>query len=150
MLAGLPAFAADPDPAVSARIAAARAMLAQIEREPDEPEPSFTRALAGELPDGLERWPDAPVASPEEPGESVPTSREVADYKPGDIVIWSLANADKHIGIIVPGPGDRRAEPWVVHNRDAGPVWENCLFDSKITGHYRFFGEKVEGVKPQS
>lgn len=79
-------------------------------------------------------------------GQALP-SRSATDYIPGDVVAWRLPGGRSHIGIVVPGPGDRRGEPWVIHNKDAGPVWENCLFDSKITGHYRFFGEVA---KPQS
>ncbi|MFC7337360.1 DUF1287 domain-containing protein [Haloferula chungangensis] len=91
----------------------------------------------------------AEISVADDSGQELP-SRVAADYLPGDVVAWRLPGGRSHIGIIVPGPGDRRAEPWVVHNRDAGPVWENCLFDSKITGHYRFFGKKAEKAKPQS
>lgn len=66
------------------------------------------------------------------------TSREAADYKPGDLVVWSLANAEMHIGIVVPGPGNREKEPWVVHNMGAGMKWENVLFDNSIQRHFRF------------
>lgn len=66
------------------------------------------------------------------------TSREPADYQPGDIVVWSLANAEKHIGIVVPGPGKRANEPWVVHHKDTVVKWEDVLFDYKIDGHFRF------------
>jgi uncharacterized protein YijF (DUF1287 family) len=71
-------------------------------------------------------------------------SREAGDYRPGDVVTWRLAGGRSHIGIVVPGPGENRSEPWVVHNIGEGPVWENCLFNFKIIGHYRYTGE--EGV----
>jgi uncharacterized protein YijF (DUF1287 family) len=71
-------------------------------------------------------------------GESLTSSRDAADYLPGDIVIWSLSNADKHIGIVVPGPGKHMSEPWVVHNIGAGVKWENTLFDYKIEAHFRY------------
>jgi uncharacterized protein YijF (DUF1287 family) len=71
-------------------------------------------------------------------GEELPTTREVSDYKTGDIVAWRLAGDATHIGIVVPGPGTRRNEPWVVHNIGAGPVWENSLLNFQIIGHYRF------------
>lgn len=64
-------------------------------------------------------------------------SGEVAEYRPGDIVIWSLAKADKHIGIVVPGPGKHMSEPWVVHNMGAGVKWENALLEHKIDAHFR-------------
>lgn len=71
-------------------------------------------------------------------GQTLTTSREPADYRPGDIVIWSLANAELHIGIIVPGLGKRADEPWVVHNMGAGIKWDNVLFDYKIEAHFRY------------
>jgi hypothetical protein len=74
----------------------------------------------------------------ERKAEVLTTSREPADYKPGDIVVWSLANAEKHIGIVVPGPGERANEPWVVHHKDTVVKWEDVLFDYKIDGHFRF------------
>jgi len=73
-------------------------------------------------------------------GEVLKPSRNPRDYAPGDIVVWSLASAEKHIGIIVPGPGANSHEPWVVHHLDEKPKWENVLFDFSIEGHYRFAG----------
>ncbi|RYD31446.1 MAG: DUF1287 domain-containing protein [Verrucomicrobiaceae bacterium] len=77
----------------------------------------------------------------ERKGETLDPSRNAADYKPGDIVVWSLANAETHIGIVVPGPGDRAGEPWVVHNMGAGVKWENVLFDYTRQRHFRFPAE---------
>ncbi len=74
----------------------------------------------------------------EHKGQTVTPSRNAADYRPGDIVVWSLANAESHIGIIVPGPGDHAGEAWVVHNMGAGVKWENILFDYSIQRHFRF------------
>jgi uncharacterized protein YijF (DUF1287 family) len=71
-------------------------------------------------------------------GEELSNSREPAEYKTGDIVAWRLAGDATHIGVVVPGPGTRRNEPWVVHNIGAGPVWENSLLNFQIIGHYRF------------
>ena len=79
----------------------------------------------------------------ERKGETLKPSRNPADYEPGDIVVWSLASAEKHIGIIVPGPGKNSNEPWVVHHLDDKPKWENVLFDFSIEGHYRFDGSKA-------
>ena len=70
-------------------------------------------------------------------------SREARDYKPGDVVTWRLAGGRSHIGIVVPGPGENRGEAWVVHNIGEGPVWEDCLFNFKIIGHYRYTGEEA-------
>ncbi len=71
-------------------------------------------------------------------GEKLPVSRTSGDYQPGDIVVWAIANAETHIGIVVPGPGDRSSEPWIVHNIGAGVVWDDVLFDYQILGHYRY------------
>lgn len=70
--------------------------------------------------------------------ETLPPSRDAADYKPGDIVVWSLATAETHIGIVVPGPGSRASEPWIVDNMGAGLKWENILFDYNIQRHFRY------------
>ena len=82
----------------------------------------------------------------ERKAQAVNSSREAADYKPGDIVIWSLANADKHIGIVVPGPGNRGGEPWVVHHMGPNVKWENVLFDFKIEAHFRYPGPQAEAT----
>lgn len=71
-------------------------------------------------------------------GITLDTSRSPEEYRPGDIVVWAIANAETHIGIVVPGPGDRAGQPWVVHNIGAGVVWDNSLFDYQILGHYRY------------
>jgi len=74
----------------------------------------------------------------ERQGQTLTASRDPADYRPGDIVIWSLANAELHIGIVVPGLGNRTEQAWVVHNMGAGMQWENVLFDYKIEAHFRY------------
>jgi len=58
----------------------------------------------------------------------------------GDIVVWLLPSGDSHIGIVVPGPDERRAEKWIVHNNGEGPKWEDVLLEFKTIGHYRFDG----------
>jgi uncharacterized protein YijF (DUF1287 family) len=74
----------------------------------------------------------------ERKGETLTVSRNPSDYRPGDIVVWSLANGEKHIGIVVPGPGNRAAEPWVVHHKDTEVKWEDALFDYKIESRFRY------------
>ncbi len=59
------------------------------------------------------------------------------------MVTWKLPygaaeQAGSHIGIVVPGPGARGNEKWVVHNIGSGPEWEDKLFDYEIVGHFRF------------
>lgn len=74
----------------------------------------------------------------EHKGQTLTPTRNAADYLPGDIVVWSLANAEAHVGIVVPGPGNQSGEAWVVHNMGAGVKWENVLFDYSIERHFRF------------
>ncbi len=80
-------------------------------------------------------------------GAELPATREVKDYQPGDVVVWMLAQGDLHTGIVVPGPGERRGEAWVVHDLGSGPKWENVLTDYQIHGHYRFTGPRTEVVE---
>lgn len=75
----------------------------------------------------------------ERKAEVLEATRNPADYQPGDIVIWSLADAETHIGIVVPGPGRSASEPWVVHHvADNSMKWENVLFDFRIQAHFRY------------
>ena len=74
----------------------------------------------------------------ERKGEILEASRNPRDYAPGDVVIWSLANAESHIGIVVPGPGKYSDEAWVVHNMGDGMKWENSLLDYKVEAHFRY------------
>jgi uncharacterized protein YijF (DUF1287 family) len=73
-------------------------------------------------------------------GEALPVTQNPADYKPGDLVAWDLGGGITHIGIVVDrkSPGGRRH--MVVHNIGAGPRVEDMLFDYKIIGHFRFYG----------
>ncbi|WP_234042019.1 DUF1287 domain-containing protein [Persicirhabdus sediminis] len=66
-------------------------------------------------------------------------SRDAEDYEFGDLVSWRLPYGDTHMGIVVPGPGERGDEKWIVHNMGDGAEWQDVLFEYQITGHYRFF-----------
>lgn len=70
-------------------------------------------------------------------GEALATSRNPADYAPGDIVVWMLPSGRDHIGMVV----DRKSEQGaylVEHNIGEDPKIEDILFAWKITGHYRY------------
>ena len=76
-------------------------------------------------------------------GKVLNKSHSLDDYEIGDVVTWSLPygaaeKAGSHIVIVVPGPGARSGEKWVVHNIGSGPEWEDKLFDYEIEGHFRF------------
>ena len=60
------------------------------------------------------------------------------DYIPGDVVCWNLGGAITHIGIVVNKKSKDRKRFLIVHNIGAGQVLEDCLFNFKIIGHYRF------------
>jgi len=77
-------------------------------------------------------------------GEELPLSENPTsqDFSYGDIVAWRLPHGATHIGIVVPGPGDRKDEKWIVHNIGSGPQWEDKLFEYKLIGHYRYTGKK--------
>ncbi len=60
------------------------------------------------------------------------------DYKPGDIVCWNLGGAITHIGIVVNKKSKDGKRNLIVHNIGGGQVLEDCLFNFKIIGHYRY------------
>jgi len=71
-------------------------------------------------------------------GEVKSISTKAADYKPGDIVTWMLPGNLPHVGIVVNLKSLKANGYQVVHNTGSGQVLEDCLFDYKITGHYRY------------
>jgi uncharacterized protein YijF (DUF1287 family) len=71
-------------------------------------------------------------------GEVKPKTTRPGDYKPGDIVTWMLPSNLPHIGIVVNKKSLKGNGYQVVHNIGYGQVVDNCLFDYKITGHYRY------------
>ena len=71
-------------------------------------------------------------------GKACPISREVSDYRAGDVVAWRLPDGRPHIGLVGKSEGDA-GRPLVVHNIGAGTQVEDRLFDFEIIGHYRYF-----------
>lgn len=71
-------------------------------------------------------------------GEVKTVSEKGEDYKPGDIVTWMLNGRLPHIGVVVNKKSSKGSHYLVVHNVGYGQVMEDCLFDYKITGHYRY------------
>ena len=65
-------------------------------------------------------------------------SENAQDYAPGDIVCWNLGGAITHIGIVVDKKSKDGKRNLIVHNIGGGQVLEDCLFDFKIIGHYRY------------
>jgi uncharacterized protein YijF (DUF1287 family) len=60
------------------------------------------------------------------------------DYLPGDIVCWNLSGPVTHIGIVVKKKSADGLRHLIVHNIGGGQVIEDCLFNFKIIGHYRY------------
>jgi uncharacterized protein len=71
-------------------------------------------------------------------GQVLPKTTNPADYKPGDLVCWDLGDGITHIGIVVNKKSSDNKRYMMVHNIGAGQVLEDCLFDYKIIGHYRY------------
>jgi len=65
-------------------------------------------------------------------------SKKATDYIPGDVVAWRLSSGLTHIGIVVNKKSADQKRYLIVHNIGAGQVLEDCLFDYKIIGHYRY------------
>jgi len=71
-------------------------------------------------------------------GASKPITSNPADYLPGDIVCWNLGGGLTHIGLVVNKKSTDGKRNLIVHNIGSGQVQEDCLFNFKIIGHYRF------------
>ncbi|OIQ31096.1 MAG: DUF1287 domain-containing protein [Bacteroidetes bacterium MedPE-SWsnd-G2] len=70
---------------------------------------------------------------------SLPITSNPSDYKPGDIVSWSLGGGLTHIGMVSNNTATSSPNRYlIVHNIGAGQVLEDCLFRFKIIGHYRY------------
>ncbi len=71
-------------------------------------------------------------------GEIKKVSDKAEDYLPGDIVCWNLGGGVTHIGIVVNRKTPDGKRYYIVHNIGAGQILQDCLFDYKIIGHYRY------------
>ncbi|CAM1368544.1 DUF1287 domain-containing protein [Tenacibaculum xiamenense] len=65
-------------------------------------------------------------------------TKNPSDYTTGDIVCWNLHGGVTHIGIVVNKKSKDGKRHLIVHNIGSGQVIEDCLFDFKIIGHYRY------------
>lgn len=71
-------------------------------------------------------------------GEVKAITNDAKDYAPGDIVCWNLGGGTTHIGIVINKKSKDGTRNLIVHNIGSGQVIEDCLFDFKIIGHYRY------------
>ncbi|MCP4083418.1 MAG: DUF1287 domain-containing protein [Planctomycetaceae bacterium] len=73
-------------------------------------------------------------------GYEIISSRQPADFKPGDIVSQLLPGNLTHIVIVSDRLAADGITPMVIHNIGAGTRLENRLFDFEIIGHFRMPG----------
>ncbi len=75
----------------------------------------------------------------ERKGKSLPITQNANDYTIGDIVTWRLSgDGIPHIGIVTHLKSNDGKRNKIVHNIGSGQVLEDCLFNWKIVGHYRY------------
>ncbi len=73
-------------------------------------------------------------------GKSLPITKKAEDYKPGDVVSWDLdGKGMTHIGIVSNLWNENTKRYSIIHNIGSGAQAEDCLFNWKITGHFRYF-----------
>ncbi len=77
---------------------------------------------------------------------AIPVTDDPANYRPGDVIVWDLDNAQLHIGMVTRKRSKDGKRPLVLHNIAHGPKINDQLFYFKILGQYRFDGSaKVTG-----
>ncbi len=70
-------------------------------------------------------------------GQKLTVSDKAKDYKTGEIVTWMINGKLPHIGIITHKKSPD-GNPMIVHNVGGGQVLEDCLFNYKIVGHFKY------------
>lgn len=71
-------------------------------------------------------------------GTTLPMTKKAEDYIAGDIVCWSLGGGLTHIGLVTKLKNSQGTRPLIIHNIGSGQVLQDCLFEYKIIGHYRY------------
>lgn len=71
-------------------------------------------------------------------GEKLAVTDHATDYKTGEIVTWMINGKLPHIGIITNKKSPDGKRLMIVHNVGAGQVLEDCLFEWKIVGHFKY------------
>ncbi|PXY43992.1 DUF1287 domain-containing protein [Flavobacterium hydrophilum] len=74
----------------------------------------------------------------ERKGTKLPVSENGKDYKTGEIVTWMINNKLPHIGIVTNKKSSDGEQNLIVHNVGGGQVLEDCLFEYKIVGHFKY------------
>ena len=71
-------------------------------------------------------------------GEKLLVTDNPKNYNPGEIVTWMINGKLPHIGIITHKKSPDGKRLMVVHNVGNGQVLEDCLFEWKIVGHFKY------------
>lgn len=79
-------------------------------------------------------------------GTKLPVTQNAEDYKTGDIVTWMINDKLPHIGIVTSKKTKDGNRNLIVHNVGNGQVLEDCLFEYKIVGHFKY----VENLKTEN
>jgi uncharacterized protein YijF (DUF1287 family) len=74
----------------------------------------------------------------ERKGTKLAVSENAIDYKTGEIVTWMINGKLPHIGIITNKKSTDGKRNLIVHNVGNGQVLEDCLFNYKIVGHFKY------------
>jgi uncharacterized protein len=74
----------------------------------------------------------------ERKGKKLAVSEKAEDYKTGEIVTWMINGKLPHIGIITKKKSEDGKRNLIVHNVGGGQNLDDCLFDYKIVGHYKY------------
>lgn len=73
-------------------------------------------------------------------GKSLQITDKAENYKPGDVVAWDLdGKGMTHIGVVSNIWNESTKRYTIIHNIGSGTKAEDCLFDWKVIGHYRYF-----------
>jgi len=71
-------------------------------------------------------------------GTNLEITSAAKDYSPGDIVCWNLGGSITHIGIVLNKRSEDGLRYLIIHNIGGGQVIEDCLFNFRIIGHFRY------------
>ncbi len=74
----------------------------------------------------------------ERKGTKLSVSENGEEYKTGEIVTWMINGKLPHIGIVTNKKSEDGKRNLIVHNVGGGQNLDDCLFDYKIVGHYKY------------
>lgn len=77
----------------------------------------------------------------ERKGTKLPVTQNSNDYKTGEIVTWMINDKLPHIGIVTNKKSKDGKRNLIVHNVGNGQVLQDCLFEYKIVGHFKYSKE---------